>query len=363
MITKLAVTLWALPFLRKLKPGLPSLQAKLLASIQLLFIFFSSVTIFVVLAFNPHDDPALNQYALLIGGVIFCLFFSFALNLRGYHQLSAYLLVFGTFLIPWISLLIDPSILQGDFVPLTYIAFSIILSSILLPTRTTIYLVMVQFTGISFILIFHPAFKAFNWFSFLAFFLLISIFSILTNAMVQHDLEQITDQARQLADTEQRLREQSIRDHLTNLYNRRYLEETLNHEIRRATRRKATLGVVMIDVDRFKYINDTFGHAIGDHVLKMLSNFLGEHIRESDIACRYGGDEFVLVLPNSSKETIMERTKELQQGVKNLNTPVPLTISLGLAIFPEDGYDGEALLKVADDALYQAKHIAKDRIT
>lgn len=171
-------------------------------------------------------------------------------------------------------------------------------------------------------------------------------------------MEQIESQARH----EAQLQELSIRDHLTNLFNRRHLEETLEREIQRAVRKQHPLGVIMLDVDHFKHINDSFGHAAGDIVLQELGKFLAGQVRHSDIVCRYGGDEFVLVLPESPRNITKERAEHLRDSVKNLSikcenpTRITITISQGVAVFPADGSTVETILKSADTALYQAKH-------
>ena len=331
-------------------------QMRLLTWILRFVMLSSIVTLLITLVYKPQHDSARSQYALLIVSLVIFFFIAYILNCVGYYNISAILLVVSAVIAPWASLLIDPSILQGDFVPLTYIVFSILLSSILLPMRFTLVLAIIQFVGLTMVLIFSPATATFNWFSFLAFVFLTSVLSILKNNIIQRDMKQIAEQAHQLLLSEALLQEQSIRDYLTNLFNRRYLEETLNREIQRAARKQFPLCVIMLDVDHFKHINDNLGHAAGDTVLREVGKFLAEQIRQSDIACRYGGDEFALILPDTSREVTMERAKQLQAEAKNLNLPVTVTLSLGIAVFPNNGSDGETLLKSADVALYQGKH-------
>jgi diguanylate cyclase (GGDEF)-like protein len=163
------------------------------------------------------------------------------------------------------------------------------------------------------------------------------------------------------------LQHQSIRDPLTGLFNRRYLEESLTREIHRASRDRQSLGIIMLDVDHFKRYNDTFGHEAGDAVLRELGLFLKKHIRSSDIACRYGGEEFMLILPEASLEHSIERAEQLREGIKHLNLEhhrQPLggiTLSLGVAVFPDCGLTGEAVIRAADAALYRAKIQGRDR--
>jgi diguanylate cyclase (GGDEF)-like protein len=164
------------------------------------------------------------------------------------------------------------------------------------------------------------------------------------------------------------LRQQSIRDPLTGLFNRRYLEESLLLEIQRAKRSNSPFSILMIDLDHFKRFNDTHGHEAGDIVLQNLGRFLQRHIRGGDIACRYGGEEFTLVLPGTSLELAQQRAEELNAGVRALHVDFngsslgPLSISAGVATFPNHGESVELVLQSADMALYQAKNEGRDRV-
>jgi diguanylate cyclase (GGDEF)-like protein len=164
------------------------------------------------------------------------------------------------------------------------------------------------------------------------------------------------------------LRNQSIRDPLTGLFNRRYLEETLERELRRADRSHGALGVVMIDLDHFKSFNDTYGHDAGDMLLRELGRLLQSSIRGGDVACRYGGEEFVLIIPGADAETTRQRADKLRQSVQHLfvshhgQSMGSVTMSAGVAAFPEHGTTGEALVQAADAALYRAKNDGRDRV-
>lgn len=165
------------------------------------------------------------------------------------------------------------------------------------------------------------------------------------------------------------LRSQSIRDPLTGLFNRRFMEESLALELRRAVRNQRPLGVIMLDLDRFKHFNDTFGHDAGDTLLRELGKLLQTNIRGEDIACRYGGEEFTLILPEGNAEVIQQRAEALREAIKRmevLHRGRPLgriTASLGVAIFPEHGRTGESLLQAADASLYQSKDAGGDKTT
>jgi diguanylate cyclase (GGDEF)-like protein/PAS domain S-box-containing protein len=165
------------------------------------------------------------------------------------------------------------------------------------------------------------------------------------------------------------LRSQSIRDPLTGLFNRRFMEEALELEIRRAARNQRPLGMIMIDLDNFKYFNDTFGHEAGDLLLKELGGLLKSNIRGEDIACRYGGEEFTLILPEGNGAVTRQRAEFLREAVQRINLQYrghPLgriTASMGVAVFPDHGRTAGALIESADKALYRSKNAGRDRVT
>ncbi len=164
------------------------------------------------------------------------------------------------------------------------------------------------------------------------------------------------------------LRVQSIRDPLTGLFNRRYMEESLERELRRAKRSGRSLGVLMLDLDYFKRFNDTFGHDGGDLILRLASDFLQGHVRDEDVVCRFGGEEFILILPEISLADAQSRAEFFRKNIKELqafynNRPLgTITASFGVAIYPNHGQTSEVLLKSVDLALYKAKANGRDRV-
>jgi len=163
-----------------------------------------------------------------------------------------------------------------------------------------------------------------------------------------------------------RLQDKAIRDALTGLYNRGYLEESLDREASRARRSDQPFGVMMIDIDHFKRYNDLFGHATGDTVLRTLGQYLLSLARGEDIPCRYGGEEFVLVMAHASPATVRERAERLRLGVQELKIECdgrsvgPITLSVGIAMFPDHGENGQAVLQAADAAMYRAKQAGRN---
>lgn len=164
------------------------------------------------------------------------------------------------------------------------------------------------------------------------------------------------------------LRQLSIRDPLTSLFNRRYMEETLELEISRAERKEHSIGVIMLDIDHFKTFNDRFGHAAGDELLQSLGQLLRDNLRAGDVACRYGGEEFVLILPEATEDAATRRAEDLrarahEMQVRHLDTVLgPVSISLGVGLYPDHGRTRDLLLGSADAALYKAKAAGRNRV-
>lgn len=162
------------------------------------------------------------------------------------------------------------------------------------------------------------------------------------------------------------LQGQSIRDPLTSLYNRRYMESSLDRDLRRAARNQDSVGLMLVDLDHFKRFNDSYGHDAGDQLLRELGSTLLQQFRGEDIACRYGGEEFTVILPSASPEDTRRRAEQLREAVKAIRVDHnghlldSVTASIGVAVFPHHGNTAEALLSAADAALYRAKAAGRD---
>lgn len=164
------------------------------------------------------------------------------------------------------------------------------------------------------------------------------------------------------------LRQQNVRDPLTGLYNRRYLEETMAREVVRATRSGQPFSFLMIDIDHFKRFNDEHGHQAGDVMLKAFADYLARHVRGDDIVCRYGGEEFLLVLPGANTAQAAQRAEAVRSQLASLHVThrgesLPrVAASIGVSSFPTHGQDWESALNLADAALYHAKHNGRDQV-
>ncbi len=166
----------------------------------------------------------------------------------------------------------------------------------------------------------------------------------------------------------EQLRAQSIRDALTGLFNRRYMEESLERELSRSARSGQPVAVLMLDIDHFKRFNDTFGHQGGDALLRGLGQFLSQRTRGHDVACRYGGEEFVIILSGATKEAAARRAEILREDLQYMivedagKVLGKVTVSVGVAVAPDDGASAAELLHAADASLYRAKAEGRDRI-
>jgi diguanylate cyclase (GGDEF)-like protein len=180
--------------------------------------------------------------------------------------------------------------------------------------------------------------------------------------------ERILEVQQQLVAAREALRMQAIRDPLTGLFNRRYMGEALDRELRRAEHGGQPLSMIMLDVDHFKRFNDTSGHQAGDDLLIHIGSLLQARTRREDIACRYGGEEFLLILPSAPLEAALRRAEELRRQIRESSVEHRgqslgrTSVSAGVACFPEHGTTADELLRAADMALYRAKELGRDRV-
>jgi diguanylate cyclase (GGDEF)-like protein/PAS domain S-box-containing protein len=163
------------------------------------------------------------------------------------------------------------------------------------------------------------------------------------------------------------LEEQAIRDSLTGLYNRRFLDETLSRELSRAERDKYSVSVVMLDLDHFKVFNDTYGHDVGDMMLKQLGKLLTSQVRAGDIACRFGGEEFVVVMPKASLSVARQRANDWRQRFESQilifeGDVLNATLSAGVSVYPMHGTTSEEIIRKADQAMYAAKAAGRNMV-
>jgi len=294
------------------------------------------------------------------------LFFAVAYGLsRGMHYPVAALLIVGIVMsATFAAVILNPQ--ESDTI--SFLILGGLIASLFLSARVTAMIFVATFIGVLLLPALAVGISTSNNTSALFFILTVGGLVVMAASLRQRYLEQIDWQTQQLVESEARLRELSIRDPLTGLFNRRYLEEMLALEMIRATRKGHPIGIIMADVDHFKRFNDIHGHAAGDEVLVQVANFLRTHVRSSDATCRYGGEEFLLVLPEASPHITQMRAEQMREDVRRLHiqfegqTLEAVTLSLGLAIFPVHGSTYDAILGAADTALYRAKREGRDRV-
>jgi diguanylate cyclase (GGDEF)-like protein len=164
------------------------------------------------------------------------------------------------------------------------------------------------------------------------------------------------------------LRQEAIHDSLTGVFNRRYMEESLRRDLSRLRRIQHPLSIIMLDIDHFKRFNDTFGHQVGDRVLQEIGSTLCNCVRAEDIVCRYGGEEFIVLLPGADTAIALERAKMIAEKIRMIRFTTTdsgfqsITVSMGISMFPKHGCEIDELLRAADASLYQAKNSGRDCI-
>ena len=319
----------------------------------------------VMLIFTNNTGQRLMYFTLVIGLTVLVAA-ALAFNLKGKYRVSAWLTTIAMVLGPWGAILFDKTVVMGDFVPLVYIALSIQLCSLLLSEKATLIIAVVQLGSLAALLLTSSNLLALNWVSLVIFIVLTAVLGMISSYLSRRQMEELEKQKRELQNDKIQLRALSVRDSLTGLYNRRYMEETLEKEIGIAIKENHSLGIILADVDNFKKINDTYGHAAGDSVLCDIADILLQNSRTSDAACRLGGDEFVLVLPGNSLSQTMKKAESLRAVIRNRIFRYgdvdlgKVALSFGIAAVPESGLRVEEVLKAADDALYAAKKVVRE---
>jgi len=184
------------------------------------------------------------------------------------------------------------------------------------------------------------------------------------------ELEQACDELRRAAKTAEEL---ALHDELTGLYNRRYFMQAFTQQLERARREGTRLAITMLDIDHFKQCNDEHGHLVGDRLLKEIARCLQENLRRMDTLARYGGEEFIALLPETrvSRDAVFDPVQLVERVRRKVadhcfrasgNEPVRITLSAGIAVFPEDSGSAEALVRLADERLYKAKRAGRNRV-
>jgi diguanylate cyclase (GGDEF)-like protein len=345
------------------------LQARLLMAILLVLLildFFSLILSLFDVFTKSGEAKAVTAMSFWITlSAFLVLAVDYGLSRTIHYRLAAGLAV-GTLLSATFAAVIpNPQDLRAT----SFLILGGLVGSLFLSVWATAIVFFITFIGLLLLPVFVPGFSASKDLNApLLFILTVGGLVVIATSLRQRYIDQIDWQTKQLVQSEARLRELSIRDPLTGLFNRRYLEEALAIELIRAERKRSPIGIIIADIDHFKRFNDTHGHAAGDAVLAQVGNFLRTHVRASDITCRYGGEEFLLILPEAPREITQRRAEQMQEDTRQLHvqyegqTLEAITLSLGVAVYPEHGSTSDTIIRAADDALYRAKHDGRDRV-
>jgi len=343
-------------------------QARLLMALLLILVLIGSLSLILALfgVFSHPGDPETvglrNLWITATATLVIAI--GYALSRTVHYPLAAGLVVVTVLVATFAVAIFNPQNPQY----LYFLVIGGLLGSLFLSARMTVIIFAVTLLGILFPSVFLEGAFISRYLNAFVFVLTVGGLVVTASILRQHYLERIRMQTLLLVQSEAGQRELSIRDPLTGLFNRRYLEETLTLEMIRAARKQHPIGVIMVDIDHFKQINDIHGHAAGDAVLVQVSRLLLTHVRSSDVICRYGGEEFILVLPEATRKITQLRAEQIWEDTRRLQvqhegqTLEGITLSLGVAVFPEHGSTYDAILRAADAALYRAKRDGRDRV-
>lgn len=336
-------------------------QKNLLIWLEVFVICICLVVLVSLLLFFPKDLQAAQKFRILFFVEILIILVAIIFNLRDHYVLSSSLFVLASLIGPWWSAFIDSTMFEGNLLPLVFTTLPIYFSSIFSPVFITLIIGFLQMLSMT-LLITKGNLALSNGASSLFFYVVFIFFlNVIFNFINRDNQNKIRTLLKQLT-------EEALRDSLTGLNNRRFLFDYLEKEFARLQREKEPLSILVCDIDDLKKMNDTCGHLAGDSILISFSNLLGQSFRQSDVICRYGGDEFIIVMSGIGIKHAHQRAVELKEKVDNVNLNqdcVELdhtTISVGIACYPQHGENTEALIKKADRALYEAKKNGKNRI-
>jgi diguanylate cyclase (GGDEF)-like protein len=344
------------------------LQARMLMAMLLVLIILDLISLVLSLFglyYTPGEvssGPELLDVIAL--GALLLFVIGYGLSRGTHYQLAAVILI-GSMLIASFGAVI---VNHQDVRILANLVLGGLIAGLFLSARATAFVFIITFLGLLLLSLFLKDFTIIDNLNAHFFVLTVGGLVIMAASLRQGYLEQIDRQTQELIENEARLLELSHHDPLTGLLNRRYLEEMFTREILRAARKQYPIGIIMADIDHFKQFNDTHGHAAGDAVLVQVAHFLQAHVRETDFTCRYGGEEFLMILPEATREITQMRAEQIREEIRGLKVQYEgqilesVTLSLGVAMFSEHGTTREALFNAADGALYRAKHEGRNRV-
>ena len=350
------------PFFRYRNIPTPEGRRKVLLDYILLFLgLLAAAGLFTTLLVEP-GLPGHSSYIILLFVTLAFLALAFFLNRIGRTSTASWLVAATSIVAPWWAILHDASILSGDSFPLAYLTLSVLLCGMLMHNIAAVLAAVFNLAGLVAVRILVPSVVGYNWPSIFLFLLTATLITVVYNSLSRADLRQTREVLDMLREDEKKIRDLSSRDPLTGTWNRRFMDETLPHVCALATRDGRTLSFIMADLDHFKSINDRFGHPVGDLVLAGVARAILDCVRESDLVFRYGGDEFLVVLPESTREVALRCIDRIQEAVHSVALPpemageAPIHLTCGLAVHSDGTADPRALVAEADHEMYRVKN-------
>ena len=331
--------------------------------IQITSIIFTFLAVGVILLLTPAREKL--AYLFISGSTCTLLCAALYLNLTGRHHLALWGTVVLMFIGPWVSIAYELLKSSGDFVPMVYLVIPIQITALVMQVKPMYWMAALQTLALTVLLLLAPGHNSFNWISIVCFVFIASMLSSITNYVLHKQFDRMKQSRNALERSERRLRDISIRDPLTGLFNRRHMDEAFADLFMEPN---TVFSLVMLDVDHFKTINDTYGHSCGDEIIQRVSGILTAAIRKYDMACRYGGDEFLLILSDCGIDDALGKAYSIKAAIEQIvvesdtNVAAPLSASIGVAQCPINGDSRDAILKAVDDALYTAKQGGRNQV-
>ena len=324
---------------------------------------FLTITAVLVIFLSPMSSRPFYLPLVLISLATICVCNWLNLTGRYVPALNGSILIM--FIAPWASIIYESLSGSGDVFPMIFMIIPIQIAALFLATKSMLLISAMQTAAVIANIIFSQSKGNYNWVSVVCYVFIASLLGSVTSYLIRTQFEKLLKSKEELALNQEKLRDISIRDALSGVYNRRYMDEILDLLTRTPEQRFALL---MIDIDHFKNVNDTCGHSTGDFVIQTVAGILKSATRKNDIVCRYGGDEFLVILIDCAYDDALSKATEVKRLVGAIgcacddSDAMHVTASIGIALYPENGASKETLLRAVDMALYQAKEEGRNRI-
>ncbi len=334
-------------------------RMRLLTYVVSFLLGLCAMSLLLALFFN--DSRVEMTYVLILTPLIVLLVAALVLARRRRLVVASWIVVVCSVVAPWLAILSDPAVLTADVFAFAYLGISVLICAVLLSTAATFGVAGTHLVGLLLAYRLLSARADFNWSTIFLFLITTTMVSAVYSALTRADMKQTNELLDLVRESEAKIRDLALRDPLTGVWNRRFMEETLPRECALAVREGRHVGYVMADLDGFKSINDRFGHLVGDRILLGVAQAILSSLRSSDLVFRYGGDEFLIILPDTDHDSADQALARIRTAVAAFPLPdemrgePPIRLTCGLAVSTNAHADSDALLAAADKELYRIK--------